>query len=106
MRVLWICDPMHGNMHHDPNGGIKTRSFDSIRQELEETHAMSTRRAHRFLGGVHFELTGEDVTECVGGGAGVTEDALTTNYASACDPRLNYSQALELAFILAARMRG
>jgi 3-deoxy-7-phosphoheptulonate synthase len=104
LRVLWICDPMHGNMIKT-RGGIKTRSFDSIRQELEETHA-ALDKAGAHLGGVHFEMTGEDVTECIGGGAGVTEDALTTNYSSACDPRLNYSQALELAFILAARMRG
>jgi len=104
IRVLWVCDPMHGNMIKT-KGGIKTRSFDSIRQELEETHE-SLQKAGAHLGGVHFEMTGEDVTECIGGGAGVTEEGLTLNYASACDPRLNYSQALELAFILAARMRG
>jgi 3-deoxy-7-phosphoheptulonate synthase len=101
-RVLWICDPMHGNTH-TTKSGIKTRSFDAIRDELERT--FDTLRANGArLGGVHFELTGEDVTECVGGASGVTESSLATNYASACDPRLNYQQALELAFILAKRL--
>ena len=97
--VLWMCDPMHGN-GIKTRTGIKTRSFDAIAQEL----ALSVRvhkEAGTTLGGVHFELTGEDVTECVGGAAGVGEDDLTLNYSSVCDPRLNYQQALELAFILA-----
>ncbi len=97
--VLWMCDPMHGN-GIKTRTGIKTRSFDAIAQEL----ALSVRvhkEAGTTLGGVHFELTGEDVTECVGGAAGVGEDDLTVNYSSVCDPRLNYQQALELAFILA-----
>lgn len=103
VRVLWVCDPMHGNMVKTASG-IKTRLFDSIARELEETyHALAQSGAH--LGGVHFEMTGEDVTECLGGGSGVTEEQLTLNYASACDPRLNYAQALELAFILAAHLR-
>jgi 3-deoxy-7-phosphoheptulonate synthase len=58
------------------------------------------------MAGVHFELTGEDVTECVGGAAGLTEQDLTTNYASQCDPRLNYQQALEMAFVIAKRVGG
>lgn len=103
-RCLWVCDPMHGNMTKT-RGGIKTRSFDAIRQELEETF-VTLARAGAHLGGVHFELTGEDVTECVGGSAGVTEESLSTNYATLCDPRLNYQQSLELAFILAGRMRS
>lgn len=102
--VLWICDPMHGNTRAT-SGGVKTRSYDSILEELEKTldvHAgLGT-----WLGGVHFELTGEDVTECVGGAGGPTEDDLHENYASACDPRLNYQQSLELAFVLARRLRG
>jgi 3-deoxy-7-phosphoheptulonate synthase len=101
-RVLWISDPMHGNGIKTA-GGIKTRSFDAILRELESTYdALAAGGAH--LGGVHFELTGEDVTECVGGAAGVRESDLSTNYVSLCDPRLNYQQALEMAFLLARKM--
>ncbi len=102
-RVLWLCDPMHGNTTTTASG-IKTRSFEAIREELERTLAVHE-AAGSGLGGVHFELTGDDVTECVGGAAGVTEAQLSSNYGSACDPRLNYQQALELAFVLARRMR-
>lgn len=101
-RVLWMCDPMHGNGIKTA-GGIKTRSFDAILRELELTFdILRTGSAH--LGGVHFELTGDDVTECVGGAAGIGETDLTRNYASPCDPRLNYQQALEMAFLLARKM--
>jgi len=93
-RVLWMCDPMHGNTVSTPSG-LKTRSFDDILREIEHTFAVH-RAAGTTLGGVHFELTGEDVTECVGGG--LTEGDLDRNYASVCDPRLNYRQALEMAF--------
>lgn len=102
-RVLWICDPMHGNTKKT-DSGIKTRSFDDILREVEasiDVHAA----AGTVFGGVHFELTGEDVTECVGGAAGVTEADLSTNYASACDPRLNYRQALEMAFSVTRGLR-
>jgi 3-deoxy-7-phosphoheptulonate synthase len=104
LRVLWSCDPMHGN-GIKAQSGIKTRSFDAIRQELEEVYdTLAAGGAH--LGGVHFELTGDDVTECVGGASGVTEDDLHLKYESPCDPRLNYQQSLELAFVLAGRMAG
>ncbi len=93
-RVLWMCDPMHGNTQSLASG-IKTRSFDDILREIELSFSVH-RGLGTELGGIHFELTGEDVTECVGGG--ITESDLTTNYASACDPRLNYRQALEMAF--------
>ncbi len=100
--VLWVCDPMHGNTVSTPSG-LKTRSFDAIRTELETTYdALRASGAH--LGGIHVELTGEDVTECVGGATDITEDNLHTNYATLCDPRLNYHQALELAFALARRL--
>lgn len=100
--VLWVCDPMHGNTVSTPSG-LKTRSFDAIRAELETTYdALRASGAH--LGGIHVELTGEDVTECVGGATDITEDNLHTNYATLCDPRLNYHQALELAFALARRL--
>jgi len=102
--VLWMCDPMHGN-GITTSHGIKTRNFDDILTELERT-IDAHQSAGTVLGGVHFELTGDDVTECVGGAAGVTEDDLHVNYASPCDPRLNYAQSLELAFLLATRLGG
>lgn len=101
-RALWVCDPMHGNGLTTP-AGIKTRLFEDIRREAElslEVH----RACGSHLGGLHVELTGEDVTECLGGAAGINESDLTRNYLSACDPRLNYEQAMELAFALAAKM--
>lgn len=102
LKACWMCDPMHANGITTPSG-IKTRSFDAILRELEETYDVFERSGVP-LGGVHFELTGDDVTECVGGAAGITEADLSTNYATACDPRLNYQQALEMAFLLARRM--
>jgi 3-deoxy-7-phosphoheptulonate synthase len=101
-RVLWVCDPMHGN-GMVTNGGIKTRSFDAILREIEISFDVHE-AAGTWLGGIHFELTGDDVTECVGGGSGVTESDLSRNYASLCDPRLNYQQSLEMAFRVAKRM--
>ncbi len=103
-RVLWISDPMHGNTQ-TTRSGVKTRSFDDILGEIEAV--MDAHEAEgTIFGGVHFELTGEDVTECMGGAANVTEEDLATNYASACDPRLNYRQALEMAFRIARRLRA
>ncbi len=103
-RVLWVCDPMHGNTI-SAKAGVKTRSFDAILSELDQAFTVH-QNAGTILGGVHFELTGEDVTECVGGGAGITESDLTSNYTSPCDPRLNYQQALEMAFVIARRTNG
>lgn len=97
--VLWVCDPMHGNTESTA-AGIKTRRFESILGELE-----SAFRIHQSLGsalgGVHFELTGEDVTECIGGARGLKEADLARAYHSQVDPRLNYEQALELAMLIA-----
>jgi 3-deoxy-7-phosphoheptulonate synthase len=104
VRVLWMCDPMHANTVVTASGR-KTRSFDAILRELEETHEVLTALGVP-LGGVHFELTGDDVTECIGGAAGVREEDLASNYATACDPRLNYQQSLEMAFLIARRMRA
>ncbi len=101
-NVLWMSDPMHGN-GIKTSSGIKTRNFNDILSELEQV-VDAHHEAGTILGGVHFELTGEDVTECVGGAAGITEDDLTRNYATLCDPRLNYQQSLELAFLLAGAM--
>lgn len=100
-RVLWMCDPMHGN-GLVTRGGVKTRAFTDIRHELEASLDVH-QRLGTWLGGLHVELTGEDVTECLGGAADVTEADLDFRYASACDPRLNYQQALELAFVLGRR---
>ena len=100
--VLWVCDPMHGNTQSTASG-VKTRSFDRILSELNTAFDLHE-QAGTVLGGVHFELTGEDVTECVGGATGLSEDDLSRNYVSPCDPRLNYSQALEMAFLIARRM--
>lgn len=101
-RVLWVCDPMHGN-GYTTDTGVKTRSFDAILTELERTlDVFDASAAH--LGGVHFELTGEDVTECVGGARRVGTGDLGQRYTSLCDPRLNYEQALEMAFLLARRL--
>jgi len=93
-RVLWVCDPMHGNTV-STSSGLKTRNFDDILLEIERSFAVH-RSVGSILGGVHFELTGDDVTECIGGG--LSESDLDKNYASLCDPRLNYRQALEMAF--------
>ncbi|HSP81599.1 MAG TPA: 3-deoxy-7-phosphoheptulonate synthase class II, partial [Myxococcaceae bacterium] len=101
-RVLWVCDPMHGNTR-TTSSGIKTRSFDDILREVELSFDVHEQLGS-YLGGVHFELTGEDVTECVGGAVGITEKDLTRNYATLCDPRLNYRQALEMSFHIARRM--
>jgi 3-deoxy-7-phosphoheptulonate synthase len=98
--VLWVCDPMHGN-GQVVRGTVKTRDFDDILHEVQISFDVHE-AAGSHLGGVHFELTGDDVTECIGGG--LTEDDLDRNYASACDPRLNYRQALEMAFAIAKRM--
>jgi 3-deoxy-7-phosphoheptulonate synthase len=100
--VLWVCDPMHGNTQTAPSG-LKTRDFDDILREVEVAFDVHE-DCGTLLGGVHFEMTGEDVTECIGGAAGVTIDDLDKNYASACDPRLNYRQALEMGFRIAKRL--
>jgi len=100
---LWVCDPMHGNTESVSNG-FKTRRFENIRSELEsafDVHASAGTR----LGGVHLELTGENVTECMGGARDLTESDLSRAYKSQVDPRLNYEQSLELAMLI-VRKRG
>ncbi len=101
-RVLWVADPMHGNAR-TTGTGVKTRDFNDILTELTRAFDILARHgAH--LGGAHIELTGEDVTECLGGSGAITENDLARNYATNCDPRLNYEQAMELAFALAKKM--
>ncbi len=102
--VVWCCDPMHGNTEKTA-AGYKTRKFDSILAELQgafDTHE----RVGTILGGVHFELTGDDVTECTGGASGLSDEDLKHAYKSQVDPRLNYEQALEMAMRVARRRRG
>jgi len=100
--VLWCCDPMHGNTRMTADG-IKTRHFGDILSELDQ--AFDIHAAHgSHLGGIHIELTGEDVTECVGGARGLNETDLTRAYQSQLDPRLNYEQAIEIALFAARKM--
>lgn len=100
--VLWCSDPMHGNTM-TTQCGLKTRNFDDILKELDQAFEIHQRLGST-LGGVHFELTGENVTECIGGARGLTEADLQKAYHSDVDPRLNYEQALELALLIARRM--
>ena len=99
--VLWVCDPMHGNTETTA-GGIKTRRFDNILAEVEAAFRIHEEEGSA-LGGVHIELTGDDVTECIGGARGLTESDLARAYRSNVDPRLNAEQALELAMLIARR---
>jgi len=94
-RVLWVCDPMHGNTESTANG-FKTRRFDNVRSEVEQSFDLHAAAGTR-LGGVHLELTGEDVTECTGGARELTDADLERAYRSTVDPRLNYEQSLEIA---------
>lgn len=99
MPVVWSCDPMHGNTFATDTN-IKTRNFDDIIKEIRKTFEIH-RNQGSYLGGVHLELTGDNVTECVGGARGLAEGELHQNYKSYCDPRLNYQQSLEMAFLIA-----
>jgi 3-deoxy-7-phosphoheptulonate synthase len=100
LEVVWEVDPMHANLIKTESG-IKTRSFDAVLSEL--TQSIEIHRNHKsILAGIHFEMTGDDVTECIGGSDGITEEDLTRNYESYCDPRLNYAQSLEMAFLIAS----
>ncbi|MGX7826875.1 class II 3-deoxy-7-phosphoheptulonate synthase [Actinokineospora sp. 24-640] len=103
-QVIWQCDPMHGNTH-ESSTGYKTRHFDRIVDEVQgffEVH----RRLGSHPGGIHVELTGEDVTECLGGAQEISDADLSGRYETACDPRLNTQQSLELAFLVAEMLRS
>lgn len=103
-QVIWQCDPMHGNTH-EASTGYKTRDFDRIVDEVQgffEVH--NSLGTHP--GGIHIELTGEDVTECLGGAQAISDLDLSGRYETACDPRLNTQQSLELAFLVAEMLRG
>ncbi len=102
--VVWCCDPMHGNTIK-ASSGYKTRPFNKVLGEVKAFFGVH-RQMGTYAGGVHFEMTGDDVTECVGGVSAVTEESLSDRYHTHCDPRLNASQALELAFLVAEEMRA
>jgi 3-deoxy-7-phosphoheptulonate synthase len=103
-KVIWQCDPMHGNTH-EASTGYKTRHFDRIVDEVqgffEVHHSLGTHP-----GGIHVEITGENVTECLGGAQDISDSDLAGRYETACDPRLNTQQSLELAFLVAEMLRG
>ncbi|MEM0946681.1 MAG: 3-deoxy-7-phosphoheptulonate synthase class II [Pseudomonadota bacterium] len=101
-NVVWSCDPMHGNTIKSATG-YKTRPFESVLREVQEFFAVHGAEGS-IPGGVHFEMTGQDVTECTGGVRAVSEEDLSDRYHTACDPRLNASQALELAFLVAEEL--
>ncbi|SMR71921.1 3-deoxy-D-arabinoheptulosonate-7-phosphate synthase [Aliiroseovarius halocynthiae] len=101
-NVVWSCDPMHGNTIKSASG-YKTRPFDSVLKEVQEFFAVHKAEGS-VPGGVHFEMTGSDVTECTGGVRAVTDEDLSDRYHTACDPRLNASQSLELAFLVAEEL--
>ncbi|WP_226621468.1 class II 3-deoxy-7-phosphoheptulonate synthase [Alloyangia pacifica] len=101
-NVLWTCDPMHGNTIKSASG-YKTRPFESVLSEVREFFAVH-RDEGTVPGGVHFEMTGQDVTECTGGLYAVSDESLSDRYHTACDPRLNASQSLELAFLVAQEL--
>jgi 3-deoxy-7-phosphoheptulonate synthase len=103
-NALWICDPMHGNTHTTARG-IKTRRFEDIYSEVEQAFEVHRAMGGQ-LGGVHIELTGENVTECTGGANNLSEADLERAYESQVDPRLNYEQSLELAFLIARKMKS
>jgi 3-deoxy-7-phosphoheptulonate synthase len=98
-NVVWSCDPMHGNTIKSASG-YKTRPFDRVLREVREFFAVHAAEG-TIPGGVHFEMTGKDVTECTGGVRAVTDEDLSDRYHTFCDPRLNAAQALELAFLVA-----
>jgi len=102
-HVVWSSDPMHGNTVKAENG-LKTRSFDAIHRELRQFFAIHQAEG-TYPGGVHLEMTGEDVTECTGGAYAISESDLTSRYRTQCDPRLNADQVLELAFLVADSLK-
>lgn len=99
LPVLWTCDPMHGNTTTTA-AGLKTRRLEDVLEELRTTFQVHM-EAGSFMGGAHFELTGEHVTECTGGPQRLDETDLSRAYTTGCDPRLNYSQSMEIAFLMA-----
>ena len=102
-EVAWCIDPMHGNTITSTNG-YKTRMFDRILDEVHSAFGIHAAEGS-YAGGVHFELTGQNVTECIGGSQAISEASLAERYLTHCDPRLNATQALELAFEIAEALK-
>jgi 3-deoxy-7-phosphoheptulonate synthase len=103
-HVLWSCDPMHGNTVKAA-GGLKTRPFDRILAEVKSFFAVH-RAEGTHAGGIHLEMTGQDVTECTGGAVAISDEGLSSRYQTQCDPRLNASQSLEMAFLIAEALKA
>jgi 3-deoxy-7-phosphoheptulonate synthase len=104
LNVIWSCDPMHGNTIKSPNG-YKTRPFNKVLSEVRSVFDIHKAEG-TYAGGIHIEMTGQDVTECVGGAQAISEINLKDRYNTHCDPRLNASQSIELAFLLAEELRS
>jgi 3-deoxy-7-phosphoheptulonate synthase len=103
-KVVWTCDPMHGNTIK-AQSGYKTRPFELILQEVRGFFAVHEAEGTH-AGGVHIELTGQNVTECTGGAQAITDEGLSDRYHTHCDPRLNASQSLELAFLVSEHLKS
>ena len=103
LNVVWSCDPMHGNTIKAATG-FKTRTFDSVVKEVKNFFAVHQSEG-TYAGGLHVEMTGQDVTECTGGAQKISENDLSNRYRTHCDPRLNADQALELAFLISDEIK-
>ena len=103
LNVIWSCDPMHGNTIKAATG-FKTRPFDSVLKEVKSFFAVNQTEGS-YAGGLHVEMTGQDVTECTGGAQKISENDLSNRYRTHCDPRLNADQALELAFLISEEIK-
>ena len=103
LNVVWSCDPMHGNTIKAATG-FKTRPFDSVLKEVQNFFAVHQTEG-TYAGGLHVEMTGQDVTECTGGAQKISENELSSRYRTHCDPRLNADQALELAFLISEEIK-
>ena len=104
MEVIWLCDPMHGNTIKAKNG-YKTRNFNTIINELNTFFSIH-KTENTIPGGIHFEFTGENVTECLGGINNITDYDLDFKYETTCDPRLNNEQSLEIAFLISELLKN
>jgi 3-deoxy-7-phosphoheptulonate synthase len=102
--VVWSCDPMHGNTISS-NSGYKTRPFDRILSEVKSFFSIHAAEGS-YAGGVHLEMTGQDVTECIGGARAITHEDLSDRYHTVCDPRLNAEQSIDMAFLIAELLKG
>ena len=103
LKVVWSCDPMHGNTIKAATG-LKTRPFDSVLKEVKNFFGVHHSEGS-YAGGLHVEMTGQDVTECTGGAQKISDEDLSNRYRTHCDPRLNASQALELAFLISEEIK-